>query len=177
MTWGFRRPERWQLGRQRRKQWPRELSGCPGAEQILWAPSEASAGWLGHLDTHCLCLGCLAAVYPSVPCRYVRPGPRYPPHRAAEAGRQAVTAWHPQLDPSCLHTERCPRPTRHPTVLGTLPGVLGGGRWRGCPPEACGGGGGTRRVVARWAFLVPARPRARGFHCIRGRHRPGQRVG
>lgn len=49
-------------------------------------PGQGAGAQLGHLDTHCLCLGCLAALFPSVPCKYVHPGPRCPPHHAREVG-------------------------------------------------------------------------------------------
>lgn len=52
----------------------------------MWDPSKEAEGPLSHLDTHCLCSGCPAALYPSVPCKYVRPGPGYPPRRAVEMG-------------------------------------------------------------------------------------------
>lgn len=51
-----------------------------------------SAGPLGYLGTHGLWSGCPAASYPSVPCKYVHPGPGCPPHHAVEVGRSITTA-------------------------------------------------------------------------------------
>lgn len=73
---------------------PKAGTPCPVAQRrgwparrwpSLWGPRTEPEGPLGRLHTHSLWSGCLAASCPSVPCKYVRPGPGYPPRHAVEA--------------------------------------------------------------------------------------------
>lgn len=106
---------------------------------VAWDPAKNSVGPLGYLDTHCLCSGCLAASYPSVPYKYVHPGPRYPPRHAVE-----VMCIHYHCGPHSSLNEGlgCRVPLSpdswHHTGLRTLPGEPGlhqgtakcGKRWK-----------------------------------------------